>query len=126
MRGPCFSCGGQGHDGHHPTGKNGFGRYLHPYLTFDQCHDCHELTHDDWRSQGIEHAGDTSNRLSILAIACQRLAVFLGRAAEHYPFLAGLARFLAESAADLERAIAGLDRDTPTWRQIPEVLRHGR
>lgn len=118
MRGTCFSCGRPGCDGHHPTGRDRSGRYLDPHLTFAQCHDCHELTHDDWRSFHIEHATDTSNILSRLAIALHRLAAFVGRALEPHPYLAGLAQWFEHQAAELDGLITRFDRELPTWRKV--------
>jgi hypothetical protein len=120
VREPCFSCGRPRCDGHHPTGKGRDGRYLDPYLTFAQCHDCHELTHDDWRSLKIEDAGDTSNIFTRLAIAMHRLAAFFGRVLELHPYLTGLARRLSDWAEELDVVIARLDRELPTWRKVAD------
>jgi hypothetical protein len=112
---------------HHPTGKDGRGRYLDPVFVAGLCSDHHPLVHDDWHTHGIADGEDRSTFLEWLQVCLSRVAVTVGRIAGPDPqdplrvFLADLAGWLARSALKLGRAVEALDRTCPTWRHSPDM-----
>ncbi len=125
----CIVCGRRAVDDHHITGSR-----LDPRLSFWHCHDHHELSHDDWNTAGVpaknRQRDDTDDDqpptvLHALYLRLRRLAMWLGRLAEHGVFepIAGrLAAALARWARSLAACIAGLDAHVPGWRAAPGVV----
>ncbi len=124
----CIVCGRPAADDHHLTGAR-----LDPELALPHCHDHHELAHDDWNTAGVpakdrqyndQHEETAPTVLHALYLRLRRLAMWLGRLAEHGVFapIAGLvAAALARWASALAGCIAGLDAHLPGWRAVPGV-----
>src|SRR4051812_34463577 len=78
----CIVCGRSASDDHHVSG-----RQLDQAFSFWHCHDHHELMHDDWNTAGVPAKSQKRDddqltpptRLHGMAIALQRLAMWLGR-----------------------------------------------
>ncbi len=124
----CIICGRPAADDHHLTG-----RALDPALSLWHCHDHHELAHDDWNTAGVpaknrqrddRDEDSPPTVLHALYLRLRRLAMWLGRLAEHgvfTPIAALLAAALARWATSLAQCIAGLDAHLPGWRTVPGV-----
>jgi len=119
----CILCGRRAADDHHLTGAR-----LDPQLMLPHCHDHHELAHDDWNTAGVpakarqrndQDEETTPTALHALYLRLRRLAMWLGRLAEHGVFepIAGLlAATLAGWATELAAVIDRLDGRVPGWR----------
>ena len=126
--GLCVICGQPAVDDHHLTGSR-----LDPPLMLPHCHDDHELAHDDWNTAGVPAKNRRLNDsdddqpptvLHALYLRLRRLALWLGRLAEHgvwQPVSGLLAAALARWAGGLERCINGLDETAPSWRHARGV-----
>lgn len=124
----CIICGRKAADDHHLTGRR-----LDPPLSLWHCHDHHELVHDDWNTAGVpakNHQEDDTDEdapptvLHALHLRLARLAMWLGRLAEHGVFepIAGLlAAALARWASGLARCITALDDQLPGWQHKPGI-----
>ena len=124
MKSPCAFCGGEAAENHHPTGRDGRGRYLDPRLTLPSCHNDHCLADDDWHTQGIHHSDPHLTFLELLELSLRRLGACFGRlgqAENALPLFAALAQWSIDKADHLRRTIRALDRDNPAWRAIREV-----
>jgi hypothetical protein len=80
-------------------------------MTADVCLNCHRKLTDAQRNSGVPLAADPQRSLLERLVGWLRgLAVFC----QH------LAQNLLDTAHQLERCIAGLDREYPAWRSLPE------
>jgi hypothetical protein len=116
----CAICGGAACDSHHLTGRGPDGGYLDPELTVDECHDDHELLHEDLRQEGIDKPLRDANVFERVAYRLERAAVFFTRLAEQAPFawLVKLAGSMRQWAGELRSGVAALDARIPAWRLI--------
>jgi hypothetical protein len=88
------------------------GRANDPDMTADVCLNCHRKLTNAQRDCGVPLAADPQRSLLDRLVAWLRgLAVFC----QH------LAQNLLDTAHQLERCVAGLDREHPAWRSLPEA-----
>jgi hypothetical protein len=128
MTARCLTCGATECRGHHVTGRDPDGRYLDPDLRPPYCHDHHELSHDDWRTLGIQNVArgqEAAPQLTLVErveLRLRRLAAAAARQAAAHPehqWIAALARALKRWADELARDIAARDRRDAGWRSDP-------
>ncbi len=95
-------------DAHHVVG-----RALDSDLEAPVCRSCHAAeTAGQLDRRLFERVRQASTVLDRAALSTRELAAFHRRAADS----------LERRASDLERLVAGLDREFPAWRQLPEAL----
>jgi hypothetical protein len=82
---------------HHPTGRDGNGRPLHPELILKLCPQCHRSEHRVWAACGLLSAPATGEAV------LRRLALFLGSWPHPLPqdMVTQLAEVLDDLAAEL-------------------------
>ena len=128
MTAPCVVCGWDSTDAHHLTGKppaseGGASRkHLDPHLTVPVCDDCHDLFHEDLRSQHLDTPdGDTAwTVLDRIGFSLARVGCFFGRLAEASAWawcvhIADTCRSWADQLDDLRRT---LDHHLPDWAEL--------
>ncbi len=91
---------------HHPAGRNHA-----PDLQVRLCHNCHVRQHADMRDTGV----DLEHHTTVLIERLPEILAGNGR------YLVAVGELLVELAHRLTSFIAGLDREHPGWRNLPEA-----
>ncbi len=114
----CLLCGEPCEHQHHLTGRGADHEHLDPALTVPLCHNDHELVHQDLRTDEIDRPLTSATVPERIERRLERVATFLGRAYEFFPFMwLGCAAAAVRSwATELGQFIAALDQWNTGWR----------
>ena len=115
----CVLCGLPGDHQHHLTGRGADHEQLDQQFTVPLCHSDHELVHAELRTAKIDRPLSATTVPERMERRLERVAAFLGRAYEYFPFVwVGCAAVAVRQwALELGQFIAALDQWNPAWRR---------